>query len=156
MSSSVFKQHDHKHCIQEALDQAVLLCEQRGVRLTAIRKQVLELIWQNHKPLGAYDLLDMLSSDQQRVAPPTVYRALDFLQENNLIHRINSLNAFIGCCSPEHGHEGVFLICQQCGMTQEIESPQVAMAIEQHANKNQFKVSAQTVEVTGICPNCRD
>ena len=83
MSSSAFKQHDHKHCIQEALDQAVLLCEQRGVRLTAIRKQVLELIWQNHKPLGAYDLLDMLSSDQQRVAPPTVYRALDFLQENN-------------------------------------------------------------------------
>ena len=99
--------HDHSQCVDSALADADALCARQGVRLTALRRRVLELVWQSHKPLGAYDILGTLSEeDGRRAAPPTVYRALDFLMENGLIHRIASLNAFIGCVRPEHSHQG--------------------------------------------------
>src|SRR3546814_13619005 len=98
--------HDHDHCVSHALAEADSLCARQGVRLTALRKRVLELVWQSHKPLGAYDILAQLTEqDGRRAAPPTVYRALDFLLENGLVHRIASLNAFIGCNHPEHRSE---------------------------------------------------
>lgn len=81
--------HDHSHCVHTALSEADTLCTQKGLRLTALRRRVLELVWQSHKPLGAYDILGVLSEqDGRRAAPPTVYRALDFLLENGLVHRI--------------------------------------------------------------------
>jgi Fur family zinc uptake transcriptional regulator len=93
--------HDHSHCVHSALSEADTLCAQKGLRLTALRRRVLELVWQSHKPLGAYDILAVLSEqDGRRAAPPTVYRALDFLLENGLVHRISSLNAFVGCVHP--------------------------------------------------------
>ncbi|WP_458576290.1 Fur family transcriptional regulator [Aliamphritea spongicola] len=79
-------------------------------------------MWQSHKPLGAYDLLPAIAEAGFNSAPPTVYRALDFLQEQGLVHRIASLNAFIGCTNPEHPHQGYFLICQACGVTVELNS----------------------------------
>ena len=89
--------HDHAHCVAGALAEADALCARLGVRLTELRRRVLELVWQSHKPLGAYDILAVLSEqDGRRAAPPTVYRALDFLLENSLVHRIASLNAFTG------------------------------------------------------------
>ena len=97
--------HDHSHCVTHALGEAESLCTKSGVRLTDLRRRVLELVWQSHKPLGAYDILAVLSEqDGRRAAPPTVYRALDFLLENGLVHRIASLNAFIGCNHPGHAH----------------------------------------------------
>ena len=93
--------HDHSRCVAEALAEAEALCAKQGTRLTTLRKRVLELVWASHKPLGAYDILGVLSEeDGRRAAPPTVYRALDFLLENGLVHRIASLNAFIGCVHP--------------------------------------------------------
>jgi hypothetical protein len=91
---------------------------------------VLELVWQSHKPLGAYDILAVLSEqDGRRAAPPTVYRALDFLLENGLVHRIASLNAFIGCSHPEHAHQGQFLICRECHAAIELEQKSISDAI---------------------------
>lgn len=88
--------HDHSRCVTHALTEAESICTRQGLRLTALRKRVLELVWHSHKPLGAYDILGVLSEeDGRRAAPPTVYRALDFLLENGLVHRIASLNAFI-------------------------------------------------------------
>jgi len=117
---------------------------------------VLELVWQSHKPLGAYDILAVLSEqDGRRAAPPTVYRALDFLLENSLVHRIASLNAFIGCSHPEHAHQGQFLICRECHVAIELEQTSISNAIVASAKDVGFSVEAQTVEVVGLCGNCR-
>jgi len=148
--------HDHDHCVSHALAEADSLCARQGVRLTALRKRVLELVWQSHKPLGAYDILAVLSEqDGRRAAPPTVYRALDFLLENGLVHRIASLNAFIGCNHPEHAHQGQFLICRACHAATELEQPAISQAIVDGAAGVGFAVESQTVEVVGLCAGCK-
>lgn len=148
--------HDHSQCVSNALADADKLCARQGVRLTALRKRVLELVWQSHKPLGAYDILAVLSEeDGRRAAPPTVYRALDFLLEQGLVHRIASLNAFIGCTQPEHSHQGQFLICKSCHSAIELDNLEVSQAIKQSAARLGFAVEGQTVEVVGICQQCQ-
>jgi len=148
--------HDHSHCVHHALSEADTLCLKQGLRLTALRRRVLELVWQSHKPLGAYDILAVLSEqDGRRAAPPTVYRALDFLLDNNLVHRIASLNAFIGCNHPEHAHQGQFLICHTCHVAVELEHKTISDAIVESAQGIGFAVEGQTVEVVGLCAACR-
>ena len=148
--------HDHSRCVSHALAEAEAICARQGRRLTALRKRVLELVWASHKPLGAYDILGVLSeADGRRAAPPTVYRALDFLLENGLVHRIASLNAFIGCIHPEHPHQGQFLICRSCHTAIELEQPSIAEPIEAAARNVGFAVEGQTVEVVGLCTPCR-
>lgn len=132
------------------------MCLKQGLRLTALRRRVLELVWQSHKPLGAYDILAVLSEqDGRRAAPPTVYRALDFLLDNNLVHRIASLNAFIGCNHPEHAHQGQFLICRDCHVAVELEHKTISDAIVESALGVGFAVEGQTVEVIGLCAACQ-
>ena len=106
--------HDHDTCVADALAQAEEVCRRRGLRLTETRRRVLEIVWNSHKPVGAYDILEELGRDGKRPAPPTVYRALDFLIEAWLVHRLDSLSAFIGCSDPSHAHTGQFLICSEC------------------------------------------
>ena len=143
--------------MHSALAEADALCARQGLRLTALRRRVLELVWQSHKPLGAYDILAVLSEqDGRRAAPPTVYRALDFLLENGLVHRIASLNAFIGCSHPEHTHQGQFLICRLCHIAIELEQASISDAIVGSARHVGFTVENQTVEVVGVCSNCKD
>lgn len=149
--------HDHSRCVSHALAEAESICARQGLRLTALRKRVLELVWASHKPLGAYDILAVLSEeDGRRAAPPTVYRALDFLLENGLVHRIASLNAFIGCSQPEHAHQGQFLICRSCHAAIELEQASISEAIVGAAVKVGFAVETQTVEVIGLCGGCKD
>ena len=149
--------HDHSHCVSHALTEAESICSRQGLRLTALRKRVLELVWHSHKPLGAYDILGVLSEeDGRRAAPPTVYRALDFLLENGLVHRIASLNAFVGCSHPEHPHQGQFLICRACSAAIELEQPAISDAIVSAAADVGFVVESQTVEVVGLCAGCRE
>lgn len=148
--------HDHSRCVTDALDAAEQLCSREGVRFTSLRKRVLELVWQSHRPLGAYDILDTLArEDGRRAAPPTVYRALDFLLEQGLVHRIASLNAFIGCTSPDHRHQGQFLICRQCHVAMELDQPVIHRAIADSARAVDFSVEAETVEITGLCAQCK-
>ncbi|QLC72997.1 transcriptional repressor [Pseudomonas sp. LPB0260] len=149
--------HDHSRCVSQALAEAESICTRQGLRLTALRKRVLELVWQSHKPLGAYDILAVLSEeDGRRAAPPTVYRALDFLLEHGLVHRIASLNAFVGCNRPEHAHQGQFLICRQCHAAIELEQTAISQAIVGAAADVGFSVEGQTVEVVGLCSGCRE
>lgn len=148
--------HDHSHCVASALAEAESLCAKQGTRLTALRKRVLELVWASHKPLGAYDILAVLSEeDGRRAAPPTVYRALDFLLENGLVHRIASLNAFVGCVHPGELHQGQFLICKVCHTAIELELPSISEAIASGASAVGFAVENQTVEVVGLCARCQ-
>lgn len=148
--------HDHSHCVHSALAEAETLCTQQGLRLTTLRRRVLELVWQSHKPLGAYDILAVLSEeDGRRAAPPTVYRALDFLLENGLVHRIASLNAFTGCNHPTHAHQGQFLICRLCHAAIELQHPSISNAVVDAAAGVGFAVEGQTVEIVGVCAGCK-
>ena len=150
-------QHDHAQCVSDALAAAEQVCERAGVRLTTLRRRVLELVWQSHRPMGAYDLLDILArEDDRRPAPPTVYRALDFLQEQGLVHRIASLNAFIGCASPEHVHQGHFLICRNCRVAFELDQSLIQPAISKVAEQLGFTVESETGEIAGLCARCRE
>lgn len=140
---------------RQALEQAENLCRQRGARLTDLRRRVLEIIWSNSTPLGAYAILDMLRDDGRQGAPPTVYRALDFLLEQGLIHRLASLNVFTGCRQPDCRHSGQFLICRDCGQVDELSDPAVEDLLRAEAAARRFEVLAQMVEVLGRCPDCQ-
>ncbi len=146
--------HNHRTCIADAIGAAEQVCARRGARLTKLRRRVFELVWSSHAPVGAYDILRRLGQERGGAAPPTVYRALDFLREQGLIHRIESLNAFVGCRTPDHVHAGQFLICSDCGAAAEIDDSRVSAAIERQAGEMGFAVRRKTVEVVGLCPPC--
>ena len=103
--------------ISNSLDRAARVAADRGVSLTETRRRVFELVLKAGQPVGAYRLMEAMRNPGGRVMPPTVYRALNFLLDNGLVHRIESLNAFIACAGVDHDHEGQFLICSDCGRT---------------------------------------
>lgn len=156
--------HNHARCTSEALRKAETVCQARKTRLTDIRRQVLELIWQSHVPVGAYEILSQLNADKSRArpartgrtAPIAVYRALEFLMDNGLVHRLASLNAYIGCAHMgEDHHAAQFLICRACGTTAELESATLKRALTQAVAERGFSVDSQIVEISGVCPHCR-
>lgn len=149
-----------------ALERAEALCQTRGVQLTPLRRDVLRLVLEAEAPIGAYALLDQLKASRAKAAPPTVYRALDFLMEQGLIHRLERLNAFMGCAEAleghghhhdhAHDHPHQFLICRGCGATREISDHDVAEAISAAAAKAGFSAARATVEIEGFCGKCGD
>jgi len=147
--------HDHGVCVRKALDAARRLCRERNVRLTPIRQRVLEIVWRGHKPLGAYEVLEFLRAERGRAEAPTVYRALEFLLDLGLIHRLESLNAYIGCVYPGSRHASQFIICQDCGNTTELDGSELARAIDWRAQTMGFTVSQRVIEVRGNCADCR-
>jgi Fur family zinc uptake transcriptional regulator len=147
--------HDHGRCVDDALKRAETVCARNGARLTEIRRRVLELVWRNHEPVGAYDVLAALGHDGRRAAPPTVYRALEFLMEQGLIHKIESRNAFIGCAIPEAPHSGQFLLCASCGNATELTDSGIEAAVRQSAARQGFRIRRVTLEVDGLCPSCQ-
>ncbi len=147
--------HDHGRCVSDAVDAAGALCAARGVRLTELRRRVLELVWLSHRPIGAYEMLDMLRAGGRAAAPPTIYRALDFLLSQGLIHRVETRNAYIGCVDPYDRHNGQFLICDECDNTLELLDPAIAGTVRRSAEERGFRVDGQTVEVKGMCAECR-
>jgi len=150
-----YRKHDHGHCVEHAIADARAICKRTGARLTPIRERVLELIWQSHQPLGAYDVLAALTREGHNAAPPTVYRALDFLLGLGLVHRIASLNAFVGCPHAARQHTGCFLICEQCRNVLELTAPEIRQVIEDKTGQQGFELHQLTVEVSGRCPACQ-
>jgi Fur family zinc uptake transcriptional regulator len=114
----------------------------------------LELVWSRHAPIGAYELLEQLQRDGRSAAPPTVYRALDFLMEHGLVHRLESLNAFVGCPQPDRDHVSQFLICTSCRDVAEIDDPAIGSAVSRGAAAAGFVVNRLTIEMQGLCPAC--
>ena len=155
--SVIFSTHNHSTCIEKAMNDAKAICRAKKTRLTTLRELVLELIWQNHEPLGAYQLMDKLRERYDgNVAPPTVYRALDFLQENGLVHRLATLNAYIGCSQlHQRDHQPSFFICKECNKAMEVNTPRVTQAIREIASARQFSANTGgAVEVVGLCNSC--
>ncbi|MDP9096343.1 MAG: transcriptional repressor [Pseudomonadota bacterium] len=139
------------------LDQAAEICARHGTRLTEIRRRVMALIIESRGPLGAYALLDRLKAERANATPVTVYRALDFLLENGLIHKIERLNAFIACTDQgdhAHTHAAQFLICRNCRTVEELEDPSIATAISLAAGRTGFRPDHATIEVEGLCGVC--
>ena len=147
--------HDHSHCQAEALESAIEECNRQGLRLTKIRQQVLEIIWATHNPIGAYDVLQKLQEAGHKPAPPTAYRALDFLVSAKLVHRVESLNAYIGCPSPGAQHQCQFFICSNCHHVAELNSELFNNAVQAGAAELGFKSVSPVIEVHGICSNCQ-
>lgn len=154
ISRHAFDPHDHGACIASALDAAELTCARHGARLTGRRRRVLELVWRSHRSVKAYDLLAQMADADPSVRPPTVYRALEFLIAQGLVHRIESLNAFVGCARPGQSHHEQFLICDGCGTVQEMEVPEVGRSLSKAASVAGFQAEHQTVEVRGRCDAC--
>ncbi len=135
------------------------LCEQQGLRLTKTRRQVLELIIAADGPVKAYDLLDQLkqcdSNSARTSAPPTIYRALDFLLQNHFIHKLESINAFVFCARPEQSHSGQFLICEDCDRVIELQGADLSRDVAALASSKRFQARRQVVEVYGTCERCQ-
>jgi len=148
--------HDHGRCATAAIAHAEALCAARAQRLTPMRRHVLEALLASHRPLGAYEIIERLA-DSDRPAPITIYRALDFLRDNGLVHRIESRNAFVACV---HNHGGddivVFLICERCGAVGEAPGGVVAEALKASSRAVGFAPKSPVIEIAGICSHCRD
>lgn len=131
------------------------LCASRGVRLTSQRKRVFELICANKKASSAYELLDELKKSEPQAKPPTVYRALDFLMEQGFIHRVESTNSFISCCSCNaHKHFSQLLICDQCGNVVELQDDRLIALLANNAEQHGFKIANHVIESHGVCQMC--
>jgi len=146
--------HNHQQCVSEAIAKAEHLCTARGVQLTAIRHQVLELIWESHKAIKAYELLERFKPQKNSAKPATIYRALDFLMTQGLIHRVESLNAFVACTCSDHQHEQLLLICKHCHEVEERTSAPMLQALSEELSDAHFIAHSKAIEIHGICGNC--
>jgi Fur family transcriptional regulator, zinc uptake regulator len=155
MPGRPIRRHDHDHCVEQALVSAEGLCADSGTRLTELRRRVLREVWRGHDAVKAYEILGRLGDARHTAKPPTVYRALQFLLAQGLVHRLESLNAFVGCAAPRRDHEGQFLICRRCGQVQEIHVAQIAAAVGRTARRAGFRVERRMVEVLGTCQRCQ-
>jgi len=148
--------HDHARCSADAISHAEALCAARAQRLTAPRRQVLEVLAASHKPLGAYEIIDLIAIGKPRPAPITVYRALEFLMKHGLAHRIESRNAYLACA---HNHDSgalvAFLICDTCGAVGEASTAAMAQHLAAAARKAGFRPTMSVIEISGTCSHCQ-
>jgi Fur family zinc uptake transcriptional regulator len=145
-----------RQALERELLRAEQLCTQRGVRLTPQRREVLELVLAAGRPVGAYELLDRLRERGHGGGPPTVYRALGFLQEQGLVHRLASSNSYVACAHPGDGHDGLIFVCGECGEAVETEVDAVSEAVERKARKLGYRLPHEPIEVRGTCRRCQE
>jgi Fur family transcriptional regulator, zinc uptake regulator len=155
MPMSARRERHHSPTEIELLAHAERICREQGVLFTPIRRDVFALLCRHDRPVGAYELLDELKALRPRAAPVTVYRALDFLLEVGLAHRINALNAFTACRGGDLSHKGLMLICSKCSHVIELEDRKVEQSIQRTAADRAFQTRDEPVEVVGTCSDCR-
>ena len=150
-----FAAHDHAHCAHDALTRAEALTAATGARMTPVRRRVLEILLEEHKALGAYDVLSRLAQEGFGNQPPVAYRALEFLVDQGLAHRIQRLNAFTACAHMGEDHAPAFLICRGCHSVAEAAATAARAAVETEAARAGFHVERTTIEALGLCPACQ-
>ena len=151
-NSQAFAPHDHSHCAGDMLDRADVLAVEKGLRLTPVRRRVLEILLESHQALGAYDVLQRLAAEGFGNQPPVAYRALEFLVANGLAHRIRRLNAFTACMHPGEAHVPAFLICSRCDAVAEAPAAAVRAALDAAALALGFAIERSNIEALGQCP----
>ena len=150
------KQITHQHTVRAALRQAEDICATNNLRLTRIRRRVLELIWKTRRPAKAYELLGKIDEKTGFAAPPTIYRALAFLLQHGFIHKLNTRNAYIGCAHPlRHSpHWCILTHCTNCGKVGECCDDKTTAAITTLARRNGFQLTDAALEIEGKCADC--
>lgn len=148
--------HSGAASVAAILAQAEARARAQGARLTPVRKRVLEILVQAHGALGAYDVLEKLSAEGFGSQPPVAYRALNFLVDHGLAHRIRRLNAFTACAHPDQDHRAAFLICETCNSVTEADAEAVSAALDQAAKAAGFHLTRATIEAVGQCRACRE
>ena len=151
-----FHKHDHKACVADALAAADARCESQGLRMTPVRRKVLEILLQEHRALGAYAILDLLRDAGFGSQPPVAYRALDFLTEHGFVHKIERLNAFVACAHPGRSHSPASMICRLCDAVAEAQSAPAKGALGDAARATGFHIERTVVEAEGVCPACAE
>ena len=151
-----FEDHDHGDCIASGVAAAEHRCKSQGLRLTDVRRRVLEILLERHQAMGAYDILEVLREEGLGSQPPVVYRALDFLVANGLAHKIERLNAFVACGHPEGDCAPAFLICRSCEKVAEAQATPADGALGACAAEVGFVIERAVVEAVGLCPSCQD
>ncbi|MBC9246950.1 transcriptional repressor [Paracoccus sp. 11-3] len=154
MSNAAFAPHDHSQCTARALDEAEARLTKSGARLTPVRRRTLEILLESHRAMGAYDMLQRLAEEGYGNQPPVAYRALEFLVQNGLAHRLQRLNAFAACLHPGHEHAPAFLICRECDKLAELPAAPVRETLSDLAADSGFTVERVTIEALGLCPTC--
>ena len=154
-AAQAFLHHDHAHCAGQTLERAEAEAARRGLRFTPVRRRVLELLLENHRAMGAYEVLDRLAAEGFGNQPPVAYRALEFLVEAGLAHRVRRLNAFAACMHPGEAHAPVFLICRACNAVAEADAALLRTALDGLAEAAGFTVERANFEALGLCPTCR-
>lgn len=150
--------HIHSHpekTVEERLQEAEQLCESRGKRLTPIRQQVLRLMLEESRSLKAYELLDAMLAIHPKSKPPTVYRALEFLEEEGLIHRLDAVNAWTACHDVNSHHHDLLVVCTQCGKVVEISAPEISRQLKALIAKTGFSLSSNETELRATCAQCQ-
>ncbi|WP_376871530.1 Fur family transcriptional regulator [Albirhodobacter sp. R86504] len=155
-TNPAFEDHDHSHCARGTLARAEAVAEERGARLTPVRKRALEILLEAHRAMGAYEVLERLAEDGFGKQPPVAYRALEFLVENGFAHRIRRLNAFAACMHPGEAHAPVFLICGVCDGVMEAAAEPVRAALDIAAAAHGFVIERANIEALGQCPACAE
>ncbi len=154
MTAIGFDSHNHHACINGSVAAAEAHCAEHGLNLTPIRRRVLEILLEDHRALGAYDILDKLREEGQGAQPPVAYRALDFLVGIGFAHKIEHRNAFIACAHPSEDHAPVVLTCRECDMVAETQALSSDI-LNKAASATGFTVERTVIEAIGICPNCQ-
>ncbi len=149
-----FSRHDHGSCVHDAMAVAEARCHDARAQLTPVRRRTLEILLEAHQALGAYDVLARLEKDGFGSKPPVAYRALGFLVDHGLAHRIERLNAFVACAHPGAAHDPAFMICRSCHKVAEAEAAP-GDALNQTARQQGFMIEQTVVEAEGLCPACQ-
>ncbi len=150
-----FESHDHRHCIAEGVSAAEARCAEEGLQFTPVRRRVLEILLEQHRAMGAYDILEVLRAEGLGSQPPVAYRALDFLVSHGFAHRIERLNAFTACAYPGAEHAPAFLICRLCRTVAEASAAPRAQ-LDKAAAEAGFLIERAVIEAEGLCPDCRN
>jgi Fur family transcriptional regulator, zinc uptake regulator len=135
-------------------DRAARVTGETRSGLTSARRFVLEVIASQARAVGAYELLDLMARSGGSAHPPTVYRALDYLVEHGLVHRINVLNAYVACDHPGEAHASQLLVCRDCGRVSELDLHEIDLLIDRVAKRKGFLPEAHSIEVEGLCAPC--
>lgn len=155
MRSSNFESHDHNICVEETISKVAQACAEKKLQFTPIRRRVLEIMLEEHRAWGAYEILDRLRGEGQKAQPPVAYRALDFLIGNRFAHKIERLNAFIACSHPGEFHAPIFMICRNCEVVSEAHTEPTKGQLGQAARSAGFLIERTIVEAEGLCPKCQ-
>ena len=152
-TSKVFKKHNHADCYATAMNALEKHCFEKNLQFTPLRRKVFEFLLRDHRPLGAYEILDLLRKAGLSSKPPIAYRVLDFLIEQGFVHKIQGLNAFVACSHPGNFHSPAFMICRKCDKVAEVKEAESRINKEK-ASLIDFKIEEASVEIVGICKSC--